>query len=532
MRTVWLFAAMLMAFASTTFAQSTAVTDVNVIPMDSERVLTDQVVVVEDGKITGIGPETAIEVPDGSTIIQGQGGYLMPGLADMHMHLVGDFTYRDPEQLLFFLSQGTTTIRVLGAPPIALKWREDVLSGDVVGPRIYAMGPTLIGNYDDEMGFGSILLGFNVARFVVPVLLALVFVVVVRRYRSRRGFLIAGLAGATSGAFLVATEQPPLNILNPVFDAPQAHAFEDRVSPLRSVIRSYRARGFDGVKLYDGLSEAQLLSAADEATRQGLYSTGHLLNHVPLETQLSSGMREVAHVDEFLSHHWIGYNLGQDPDPRFSEIQDYPVDPASIPATVELVTKNGVSVVSNLSTDEALYRLLLDLEGTLAEPRFGEFRQDYVQGWKTRGRHLGPFAGQGEHRRDVFQPFLSALVKALHDAGVLVTIGTDAGGFTPEGSIPSDIHRELELLVEAGFTNFEALAAGTRSAGRIIGEMGGGRQGTLTVGSAADLILLTSNPLVDVSATRERAGVMVSGRWFAQEDLNRLVADYQSSRDW
>ena len=113
-----------------------------------------------------------------------------------------------------------------------------------------------------------------------------------------------------------------------------------------------------------------------------------------------------------------------------------------------------------------------------------------------------------------------------------ITTGTDAGGFTPEGSIPGDIHRELELLVDAGLTHYDALAAGTRTAGRLITEMTGDVQGTVTVGSAADLLLLSANPLNNVSATRERVGVMANGAWFPQKDMNRLVADYLRSREW
>ncbi len=532
MRMLGLCAVLLLTLVGTAFAQSIVFTNVNVVPMDGAGVLPDQVVVVDGGTIAALGPTGSLEPPVGSTIIDGQGGYLMPGLADMHMHLVGDFTYRDPEQLLFFLAQGTTTVRVLGAPPLALKWRDEVLSGELVGPRIYAMGPTLVGNYGDEMGVRAIILGMDAARFIVPVLLALIIVLVFRRFRSRRSAAIAGTAGLAIGGALFLSEQPPLNMLNPIFDVPQAHVFENRASPTRAVVSKYRSDGYDGVKLYDGLTERQFLTAVAAAEREGLYSVGHLLNQVPLEVQLSSGLQGVAHVDEFLSHHWIGYNMGKNPDPQYEELRNYPVDASTIPQTVQLVVDNEVSVVSNLSTDEALYKLLLDLEGTLAEPRFAEFRPDYVRDWKTRGRHFGPFAGQGEYRRDEIQPFLSAMVKALHDAGAQITIGTDAGGFTPEGSIPSDIHRELELLVDAGLTNYDALTAGTRTAGQIIYDMTGDVQGTVSVGSAADLILLSGNPLNNVSATRERVGVMANGIWFPQEDLDSFATDYLTSREW
>jgi imidazolonepropionase-like amidohydrolase len=101
-----------------------AFTNVNVVPMDSERVLEDQVVVVKEGLITAVGPAGEVTIPDGAEIVDGQGGYLMPGLADMHMHIQIDSAYDDPKQLLFFLSQGTTTVRSLGTAPEAYPWRE------------------------------------------------------------------------------------------------------------------------------------------------------------------------------------------------------------------------------------------------------------------------------------------------------------------------------------------------------------------------------------------------------------------------
>ncbi len=531
MKSIVMSAAILVPqFAS---ADTTAFVGVNVVPMDSSRVLQDQTVVVEDRIIVGLGPIGETKIPDGAEIVDGQNRFLMPGLADMHMHLENTSNYNDPEQLLFFLAQGTTTIRALGAAPEALAWRDGVASGDLVGPNVLLMAPTIIGNFNNSIGLKPVLLGLNIARLLLPALVGFLVLVAFRRTRARRTLLVGTGICLLIGIGLVVTETPPLNVANRFFDAPQAHVFEDRAGPVESAIAAYGMQGFDGIKLYEGLNEAQFLRGASAAAENRLYSTGHLTNQVSLEAQLASGLREVAHVDEFLSYHWIGYNLGVDPDPAHAAKRDFPVDLASIPQTAALVARNGVAVVSNMSTDEALYRLLFDLEGTLAKPEFAEYRPDLVRAWKTHGRHLSVFLGQGPYRKDTIQPFLAKLTKALHDAGVLVLIGTDSGSFQPEGSIPRDIHRELELLVEAGLSNFDALAAGTKNAGEAISRMGRGENiGTIAVGQRADMLLLRANPLEDVGATLQRDGVMANGVWFEQSELDAMVQAYVSSREW
>jgi imidazolonepropionase-like amidohydrolase len=123
-------------------------------------------------------------------------------------------------------------------------------------------------------------------------------------------------------------------------------------------------------------------------------------------------------------------------------------------------------------------------------------------------------------------PFLMELLKSIHEAGAIATVGSDTSPDL-EGSIPGNLHRELELLVESGFSPLDALAAGTRSAGQVVDRMGrDGTFGTIAPGQRADLLLLASNPLANVSHTRERIGVMARGRWYTQDQLDAMVDTY------
>src|SRR5258707_8563493 len=61
--------------------------DISVIPMDTERVLPHQTVLVRSGKITDVGPTSSVHLPPGTVVIDGRDKFLLPGMADMHTHV-------------------------------------------------------------------------------------------------------------------------------------------------------------------------------------------------------------------------------------------------------------------------------------------------------------------------------------------------------------------------------------------------------------------------------------------------------------
>ena len=129
-------------------AMTTAFVGVTVVPMDSERTLDDQTVVVEGTRITAMGAAGEVTVPAGAQVIDGPGRYLIPGLAEMHGHLPNPNTSADvTENVLFlYVANGVTTVRGMQGHPAQLALRERVRDGELVGPQLVLGSPAMGGN--------------------------------------------------------------------------------------------------------------------------------------------------------------------------------------------------------------------------------------------------------------------------------------------------------------------------------------------------------------------------------------------------
>jgi hypothetical protein len=111
-----------------------------------------------------------------------------------------------------------------------------------------------------------------------------------------------------------------------------------------------------------------------------------------------------------------------------------------------------------------------------------------------------------------------AVVAALHRAGVKLAVGSDTTNpFVMPGA---SVHLELANFVAAGLSPAEALRAATLAPARMLGLER--EQGTVEVGKRADLLLLTANPLLDISAASKPVGLVLAGRWFGADELRAL----------
>ncbi|WP_140725898.1 amidohydrolase family protein [Pseudomonas sp. Hp2] len=110
----------------------TAFVRVNVLPMDRERVLAGQTVLVEDGVVTALGRK--VKVPEGARVIDGHGrAWLLPGLADMHNHL------DSRQDMAVLLGLGITTTLNMGEARNSFvgRTRLAIANGELAGPRAF-----------------------------------------------------------------------------------------------------------------------------------------------------------------------------------------------------------------------------------------------------------------------------------------------------------------------------------------------------------------------------------------------------------
>jgi imidazolonepropionase-like amidohydrolase/sugar lactone lactonase YvrE len=130
-----------------------AITNVNVLPMTRDTVIQNAVVIVRDGRIATVGAAAAVRIPANTRRIDGGGGYLLPGFADMHTHLYSDGVVPDsaaPAELGVLIANGITTVRLMAGTPEQLALRTRVLRGEVAGPQLWLASPMFANREGDN----------------------------------------------------------------------------------------------------------------------------------------------------------------------------------------------------------------------------------------------------------------------------------------------------------------------------------------------------------------------------------------------
>ena len=420
-----------------------AFVNVTVIPMDRERVLRGQTVVVRGDRISAIGRTGQVKIPAGSRQVDGRGKFLIPGVAEMHAHIPsGDLPDSLVERTLFlYVSRGVTTIRGMLGHPKHLDLRARAARGELLSPTIYTSGPSLNGSS-------------------VP----------------------------TPGA------------------------------AARTVIEQ-KAAGYDFLKIHPGIDGEVFDTLAATARRIGIRFAGHVPLAVGLERALDAGYHTIDHLDGYVEalvrpgaaspqdSEFFGLNLGTH------------LDNSKLPRWVQ-ATKEAR--VWNVPTQVLMENLVpaVSVEALEQRPEMRYVSRDTRSKWAQVKNSLMAESGSTPESAARTMSVRRQLIKALQAGGAGLLLGSDAPQIY---NVPGfSTHRELESLVAAGLTPYQALETGTRNVAVFFGTAQ--KTGTIAVGKRADLILLDGNPLADVRNTARQSGVMLRGRWMPKQEIDARLA--------
>ena len=452
-RTVF-FLLFVFSFATAATAQSVAFVGVNVIPMDRERVLANQTVVVRNGVIVEIGDAGKVKLPKDAVRVDASGKYLIPGLVDTHTHLLSDSDeFPDsiaPDELKVMVANGVTTVRFMIGTPELLALRARSAKGEIVAPTIFVASPHLTGR---EQG----------------------------------------------NNFVVKTPEEA-----------------------REAVRKSKAAGYDFIKITTFVEAPVYEAAVDEAAKQNIRVVGHADSRSVGAERAWQAKQQIEHLDGYMEM------LMKPDSPVKGSVSDMYIynpenwksfdhmDEGRIAEIARRTVESNPYVNPTQHFMKNTFGVARSEESIRAQPDFRFYPEKVQNQWlefykKNKFLNTVPL-----DKRARWIDLRNKLVVAIHKAGGKIMAGSD----TPEFLFLYGFsqHRELKALADAGLTNYAVLEAGTRNAHEYFGTIN--KLGTIEKGKQADLILLNANPLENITATENRVGVMLKGKWHTQAELN------------
>jgi len=452
---------------------SFAITNVNILSPDGEKMIAEQTVLIEQGVITAI--DSVLSLQEQNTIIDGKGKYLIPGLIDAHVHL-----FQSPNDLLLYLANGVTEIRELIGEKSHLKWKQEIESGRI-GPQMFVASPRL-GSFDNMEGW---------------------FMSQTQGYINIQD---AGEARVTVN-----------DLYQQGYDGLKIYSQLNKESYL-ALTETAKSLGMP----YFGHIPWELeLSEVWEHGQSGIAHFEELMNALQREF-------DPAHDQKFGSFYGKEEAFLEFVDQRSQDIADNLIK-SDIAVTSSLwLTESFVRQKFELE------KVLKEVELEYQNPGISEW-VSYIPGglgWLPEVNRYQMSEGFSDEKRASHKKYWATYGKAcsvlaanLADMGVTIMAGTDAN--LPPAVPGFSLHDELGSLQKAGMSPSQVL----RSATSIPASWLKSHSGKILPGYSANLVLLENNPLDDIAHTRTINTVISRGQVFDRDLLDEILAAVKEAND-
>ena len=484
---LWLTATLSAALAQTSRQpDGFAITGVTIIDVNASSVAgalkANQTVVVTGDRIAEVGATDRTGVPSGLRRIDARGKFLIPGLWDMHAHVMNE------ERIEYFplllIANGVTGIRDMGAalPPAGIRQiRSSIDRGDTMGPRIAAVANTILEGPRGRTA-GPFLLVTTAAEAKAAV----------DRHKSEGADFIKVYNGLTRETYLAIIDEAR-RVGLPVTGHIPASMSASEVSKLgqRTIEHSGSALSTPAELLMScSTDEAALRKAWEELGRysgppQGLFP---FIEGIYRATEL----RAAATYDD-----------------------------RKATALFADFVRNGTWQVPTLVVDAPV---LADATTLGANPRLKYIRASTREQWQQQRDQRQRMDATGGV--EAWKPRVARrrrLIGDMHRSGVSLLAGTDVS--VPELVPGFSLHDELALLVSAGLSPFDALRSATANPARFLNATD--RFGAIERGKIADLVLLDANPLQDIARTQRINAVITNGRYLSRSALDDMLLEIE-----
>ena len=435
--------------------ESTLIQGVNIIDGTGAAPKFNQDILITENTISQIGNSWSLDVRNNTKILNYSDKYVIPGFIDLHVHLPGKDTpgYAPIQEKILerLMEFGITTFLNPGARPDAGVELRGRISSGAV------VGPRM----------------FTAGRIIDHSPLV------------EKGFDIWGTK-------------------------------VENENMMMEEIRLQADKGVDYIKLYRYLPPNLVKTAIAEADKFGISVIGHMgqtswgeAAQMGIDMLVHSGwgtpMEEIVNLEDTASAsdaQWYAAYADAPNGQKFAEL-------------VKLLLKNKVTIVPTLSIHQAAgggkdTSLLPLFEVELApEAHLPGWWSD---GWQTAHPQYSPDSEEeGYLMETVLFSGMLAILKAYFESGVKIGVGTDVGNswMTP-GVV---FHHELKLYQQAGLPPLQILKMASLNGADVLGIAD--QTGSIEVNKLADLIVLNSNPIIDISNTRDIEAVFLSGKRFS-----------------